>query len=143
MKDTSLFDKIIQIVCEGEEIPFESLVGKNRKMEVVYARQLVMYFAKTMSVGSLAFIGSKFYKDHATVLHSVKTIRNYIETDRQKREEIKEYSKKFDKVKKIIAIKDQIIKLITPIIDETSKLEQRLIFIQLTVDNLMKKIKTL
>jgi hypothetical protein len=138
-----MFDQIVSVICEGEKISFESLLGENRKEEIVYARQLIMYFAKEKKTGSLAFIGSKFGKDHATVLHSVKSIKNYIDTDKDKCFRIKEYEKKIEKCKAIISVKADLEKIIDPLQKEVSKLEQRLIFCRLTIDKLMKEIKTL
>jgi len=50
---------------------------KTRLREIVYARQMGMYFARELTTNSLAEIGREFGgKDHATVLHGVKTINN-------------------------------------------------------------------
>ena len=66
-------------------------VFDSRSIEYVYIRQLGHFFAKKYTNLSLSRIG--FFigrKDHATVLHSIKVINNYIQTDKKKRNEIKE-----------------------------------------------------
>ncbi len=43
-----------------------------------------MYFSKLYTNSSLAVIGNKCgNKDHATVLHACKTIRNLVDTDKR------------------------------------------------------------
>lgn len=137
-----MFDQIISVICEGEKLTFQQLLAENRKEEIVYARQLIMYFAKTKKVGSLAFIGSRFGKDHSTVIHAIKTIQNYIDTDRERRNKILDYGEKLNAIKRIIDVKAELHKNIDPFKEEISKLEQRLIFLRLTVDNLIKEIDT-
>jgi len=57
---------------------------KTRKREIVQARQIAMYFSKSLTKDSLAFIGKVIgNKDHATVLHACKTVNNLIDTDKQ------------------------------------------------------------
>lgn len=137
-----MFDQIIKIICEGEKLTFDSLLGENRKEEIVYARQLIMYFAKIKKIGSLSFIGNRLGKDHATVLHSVKSINNYIATDKEKRERISQYEKKLDRVKNILTVKTDIEKLLS-LSNEISTLEQSLIFIRLAIDRLLEETKSL
>lgn len=59
-------------------------VKKTRKREIVQVRQVSMYFAKKYTKCSLATIGNEYGgKDHATVLHAVKTVNNLIDTDKR------------------------------------------------------------
>jgi chromosomal replication initiator protein len=76
-------DYISKVVCDYFNMPVDSLQAKTRKREVVQARQLAMYFSKSMTKSSLASIGSQIgNKDHATVLHACKTVNNLKETDK-------------------------------------------------------------
>lgn len=77
-------DFIQKVVCDYFGIEVIDLQSKTRKREIVQARQIAMYFSKTMTTSSLSTIGSKIgNKDHATVLHACKTINNLQETDRE------------------------------------------------------------
>jgi chromosomal replication initiator protein len=68
---------------------------KTRKREIVQARQVAMFFSKSMTKASLATIGSQIGgKDHATVLHACKTVNNLIETDKRFMQSIREIEKK-------------------------------------------------
>ncbi len=88
-------DYIQKVVCDYFDMQVEILRSKTRKREIVQARQIAMYFAKTMTKTSLTSIGSQIGgKDHATVLHSCKTVNNLIETDKRFRVYIDEIEKK-------------------------------------------------
>lgn len=64
-----------------------SLTGK----ECIW-RQMAHYMAWKHTNQSLKYIGQYFgKKDHATVLNSVKVISNYLETDRQFREQYQDF----------------------------------------------------
>ena len=77
-------ESIQQNVCSYFSIPLEKLQSKSRKRETVQARQLAMFFSKLYTKSSLATIGSKCgNKDHATVLHACKTIKNLVDTDKR------------------------------------------------------------
>jgi hypothetical protein len=55
---------------------------KTRKTDHKEARQWYMFFARTILRYSLSRAGVLYDKDHATVLHSLKTIRNLVEGDK-------------------------------------------------------------
>jgi len=56
-------------------------LSKSRKREYVIVRQMLMYICYKNSLGSLKFIGSFFgHKDHATILHAIKTVRSLRDT---------------------------------------------------------------
>jgi chromosomal replication initiation ATPase DnaA len=52
--------------------------------DLVFARNLFMYFAKEYKMGSLYAIGRYVNRDHATTIHAIRTIKNDIETDRRR-----------------------------------------------------------
>ncbi len=86
---------IQKVVCEYFNMPADSLQSKTRKREVVQARQIAMFFCKTLTKSSLATIGAHIGKmDHATVLHAWKTVHNLIDTDKQFRVDIEEIEKR-------------------------------------------------
>ncbi|MFP4063960.1 MAG: chromosomal replication initiator protein DnaA [Bacteroidales bacterium] len=84
-------DYIQQAICNYFEIPMEKLKSKSRKRETVQARQLAMYFSKLYTKSSLAVIGNKCgNKDHATVLHACKTVKNLVDTDKNFKKHVEE-----------------------------------------------------
>lgn len=91
-------DYIQKAVSEYFDIPVDKMKSKSRKRETVQARQLAMYFSKQHTKSSLAVIGNKCgNKDHATVLHACKTIKNLIDTDKR----FKKYVEDIDSIIRI------------------------------------------
>ena len=88
-----MIEAIIQIICSGEGFSKEDLFSRSRNGELVFARQLIFYFCHELKLGPDRFIGSQIYRDHATVIHSAKVIKNYIDTDKHKADKIKDYWK--------------------------------------------------
>ena len=75
-------DYIIKSICGYYGIKKEMLLNKTKKREIVQARQIAMHYAKIYTNASLTKIGLKIGgKDHATVLHACKTVKNLSETD--------------------------------------------------------------
>lgn len=88
-------DDIQQVVCDHFDMPISALQSKTRKREVVQARQIAMYFCKTLTKASLASIGAQVgKKDHATVLYACKTVNNLIEIDKKFKSQVDEISNK-------------------------------------------------
>jgi chromosomal replication initiator protein len=88
-------DYIQKVVCDYFGLPIDMIKSKTRKREVVQARQITMYFAKSFTKSSLANIGMQCGgKDHATVLHACKTVNNLIDTDKRFKAYIVELEKK-------------------------------------------------
>ncbi|MFV0365463.1 MAG: chromosomal replication initiator protein DnaA [Mangrovibacterium sp.] len=76
-------DYISKVVCDSFGLEVEAIQSKTRKREIVQARQLAMFFSKEMTNQSYSAIGAQIgKKDHATVLHACKVIKNLIETDK-------------------------------------------------------------
>lgn len=72
--------EITKTVAEVFGIEYHLLFTKTRKRNVVVARQVAMYvIKKKVDTNSLANIGAFFNKDHATVLHAIRTVDNLME----------------------------------------------------------------
>ncbi len=68
-------DYITQIVCDHFEVAENKVREKNRKKEVVLARQIAMYLSKKLTKSSLKTIGLHFGgRDHSTVIHAYNSI---------------------------------------------------------------------
>lgn len=86
---------ISKVVCDYFNMPVESIQTKTRKREIVQARQITMYFSKSLTKYSLATIGAQIgNKDHATVLHACKTVNNLKDTDKNFRQYVEDIEKK-------------------------------------------------
>jgi chromosomal replication initiator protein len=75
-------DDVIKIISEYYNINKESIYEKNRRREVVRARQVIMYLLREDFNVSYPLIGSKIGgKDHSTVIHSHLKIKEDLKTD--------------------------------------------------------------
>lgn len=96
---------IINIVFDYFQIPAHFQTAKIRKREIVQARQVSMYFLRTFTKQTESKIGSYFDRDHATVIHAVKTVNNLYDTDRSFRTDILTLKGKIDKEKTSLELK--------------------------------------
>ena len=84
-------DDIIRVVCTHYGLEPNTIHTKSRKRDVVQARQVAMYLAKTYTDLSTAKIGNLIgNRDHATVLHACKTIKALKDVDKAFQTEIDE-----------------------------------------------------
>ncbi len=82
---------IQEIVCDYFKLDQEVIQTNSRKREIVQARQITMYLAKKYTDCSFSHIGKIVGKrDHATVLHACKTIKDQMETSRTFRTSVEE-----------------------------------------------------
>jgi chromosomal replication initiator protein len=78
-----------------DAIQNEKLLQKTRKREIVQARQITMYLAKTFTKNSLKTIGEHFGgRDHTTVIHSCQTVKDLMDTDSMFKESVLELQQK-------------------------------------------------
>jgi hypothetical protein len=70
--DKSTLNLIKRLSCEAVGIPLFRLKEKSRKREVVWARNMVMWYANKYMKHSLQGSGDIFGKDHATALHAIR-----------------------------------------------------------------------
>lgn len=78
-------DSIQDIVAKYFDISIQDLQSKTRKRHIVQARQLAMSLTrKYCSKISLVDIGKRIGgRNHATVLHAIKTVDDLVETDKE------------------------------------------------------------
>ena len=75
------------IIARRCGVTVQQLEGRSRKQPIATARQLAMHFIRDKNPTlSLASIGEMFGRDHATVIHAIKTVKNLEETDPDFRE---------------------------------------------------------
>ena len=87
-------NRITEIVCDYFDISPEDFNSTKRTREVAQARQVAMYLAKQHTKLPLAAIGSAIGgRNHATVLHSCKSVSNFMETDKVFKAQIEEVEK--------------------------------------------------
>jgi len=91
-------DYIQKVVSQYFGLSIDEMNSKTRRRNIVQARQLAMYFAKEHTRASLTTIGLQCgNKDHATVLHACRTVKNLIDTD-------KDFKSYFDEIDRLIKL---------------------------------------
>ncbi|MCC5921209.1 MAG: chromosomal replication initiator protein DnaA [Cyclobacteriaceae bacterium] len=94
-------DFIQKTVADYFKLKVDDLVAKTRKKEMVKARQIAMYFCKSLTDHSLKSIGFNFGgRDHTTVIHSVQSVEDQMVTNNTYKAHVDEIKKKL-KIKKI------------------------------------------
>lgn len=84
-------DEIVTKVCEHYNLDERAIHSKTRKREVVQVRQIAMYLAQKHTDHSTARIGQLIgRRDHATVLHACKMIKDLVEVNKSFKAEIEE-----------------------------------------------------
>ena len=87
-------DNILEVICAEMNVDRERLNSSERTREVAIARQLAMYLAKKHTKQPLAAIGAAIGgRNHATVLHSCKTITNLMDTEKIFRQQVEKIEK--------------------------------------------------
>ncbi len=88
-------DTIQKMVCEYFDVPYDKLLQKTRKREIVQARQITMFLSKSFTKNSLKTIGEHFGgRDHTTVIHSCQTVKDLMDTDNLFKESVLELQHK-------------------------------------------------
>ena len=88
-------EHIVKVVCEHFELSDELFNSPKRTRLIAQARQIAMYLAKKHTKAPLTMIGSAIGgRNHATVLHSCKTVSNLMETDKNFAIQLEEFERK-------------------------------------------------
>ena len=84
-------DNIISKVCAHYDLDESVIHTKSRKREIVQIRQIAMYLAKKHTEISASKIGMLIgNRDHATVLHACKSVKDLIEINKSFKSDIEE-----------------------------------------------------
>lgn len=87
-KSLTVYD-IADVVCSHFNIKKDLIQTASRKREIVQVRQVAMYLSKEYTDTSLSQIGAIIGKrNHATVLHACKMVKDQLEVDKEFRGEI-------------------------------------------------------
>lgn len=82
-------DIIVDSVCRHFDMTRDTFYSPKRVRQIVIARQIAMYLAKSYTALPLKAIGEKIGgKNHATVVHACKAINNLLETNKQVRADV-------------------------------------------------------
>lgn len=88
-------DEILKIVSIESDIPIPMLKAKGRQRHLADARFLAMYFINEIVGLSSIRIGRFFNRDHTTVLHALRMVKDLYKTDKQ-------YRRRFEEIRWLI-----------------------------------------
>ncbi len=97
VKTNISIETITKEVCSFFKLEENKVREKNRKKEIVLARQIAMYLSKKLTTSSLKTIGLHFGgRDHSTVIHAFNTIEQLISNDAALKETIAKIKSKIE-----------------------------------------------
>ncbi len=83
-KKNVTIDMIIDKVCNYFDVSDSDVIAKGRLAHIVLVRQLIMYLAEKHAKMTASKIGLRIGgRNHATVIHAVKQIKNRLASDRE------------------------------------------------------------
>ena len=83
-------DNIQRVVADQYKLKISDLLSKRRSRSIARPRQVAMYLAKELTNHSLPEIGESFGgRDHTTVLHACRKVRELELTDKELRRDLK------------------------------------------------------
>jgi len=75
-------EEIISFICQYKSIDADKLVTKSRERELVYTRQLCMWYIYNITEATLRSIGERFGgRDHTTVIHGKNVIKDLMDAN--------------------------------------------------------------
>src|SRR5574344_831583 len=84
-------DDVKQSVCDHFNLKVNQLDSRTRTQQVAYARQVAMYLAARLTDKSHVQIGVHIgNRNHATVIHALKQIKDMMEVDEKVRQDVEE-----------------------------------------------------
>ena len=77
-------ERIMKVVCEEFDLDIDLITSKKRQREIVDARHIFCYLAsKAYGRFTLKQIGAIVNRDHASVLHAKRKVKDLMEYDRE------------------------------------------------------------
>lgn len=96
-ESTFVIDRIFSLVSKRFDIPVETIKGRRRQENIVYARHICMYLIRTLTDYPLADIGAIFGCNHSNVILAYNKIESNMETDKKVKEDVETLSKQIQK----------------------------------------------
>ncbi len=96
-ESTFVIDRIFSLVSKRFDIPVETIKGRRRQENIVYARHICMYLIRTLTDYPLADIGAIFGCNHSNVILAYNKIESNMETDKRVKDDVETLSKQIQK----------------------------------------------
>ncbi len=75
--------EIMKVICEVFHVGMDEIMGRLRQQRIVTARQIAMAMLHRHTMMNKSDIAKMFDRDHTSVLHSLRTVKNlsYVDED--------------------------------------------------------------
>lgn len=83
----------IDICCQFFNVSESDLKSSSRKLELIEARQFGMLYANRVLKLSTTQTGALFNRDHVTVIHALRNVRRYYETEKDFKQRLTDFLK--------------------------------------------------
>jgi chromosomal replication initiator protein len=84
-------EKIIDYICTTYKLKLEDILSHKRSKDIAEPRQIAMYLCREITDISLPRIGSKFGRDHTTVIHACEKITKMRKEDKNFNRQLEKY----------------------------------------------------
>ena len=84
-------EKIIDYICATYKLKLEDILSHKRSKDIAEPRQIAMYLCREITDISLPRIGSKFGRDHTTVIHACEKITKMRKEDKNFNRQLEKY----------------------------------------------------
>lgn len=81
---------IIKAVAKYFKTDADTILGKNRSQETVNTRKIAIFMVNDMTDLSSTQIAKIFNRDHSTILHSIKSLKDELNRDPKKKEQLQD-----------------------------------------------------
>ncbi len=81
---------IIKAVAKYFKTDADTILGKNRSQEIVNTRKTAIFMVNDMTDLSSTQIAKIFNRDHSTILHSIKSLKEELNRDPKKKEQLQD-----------------------------------------------------
>lgn len=92
----SMTDKesVIKLICEHFSFSLEQILKQDRRREIVFARNCLIYFLFKYTKMSKVAISLLLKRNHTSIIHSLKALQDLIDTEEKVSDTIVEIRKK-------------------------------------------------
>jgi len=80
MKKPTVND-IIEMVADKYSVPVSEIIRQNRRATIASVRMIAMYMARKLTSESYPEIGSRFFRQHSTIIHGVERVKKSMSED--------------------------------------------------------------
>lgn len=77
-KQENLAHDYVDVITQYFKTDKKRILGKDRHEQIVYVRNIIIYFIRVRTKMSLTKIAAIFGKDHSSIIHAFQTVQNQL-----------------------------------------------------------------